>query len=39
MKTKSYNKLRNIIHLELERNSDDVSFVQKLKSMNNEIPL
>jgi tetratricopeptide (TPR) repeat protein len=39
MKNKSYNKLRNIIHLELERNSNDVSFVQKLKSINNEIPL
>jgi len=39
MKNKSYDKLRNIIHLELERNSDDILFVQKLKSMNNEIPL
>jgi len=39
IKNKSYNKLKNIIHLELERNSDDESFVQKLNSMNNEIPL
>jgi len=39
IKNKSYNKLKNIIHLELERNSDDESFMQKLNSMNNEIPL
>ena len=36
---KSYDKLKKIIHIELERNSDDESFVQKLNSMNNEIPL
>jgi Flp pilus assembly protein TadD len=39
IKTKSYGKLRKIIHIELERNSGDESFVQKLNSMNNEIPL
>jgi len=39
IKNKSYNKLKNIIHLELERNSHDESFTQKLHSINNEIPL
>jgi len=39
IKNKSYDKLKNIIHIELERNSDDKSFMQKLNSMNNEIPL
>ena len=39
IKTKSYDKLRSIVHLELNRNSDDESFVQKLNTINNEIPL
>jgi tetratricopeptide (TPR) repeat protein len=39
IKNKSYNKLRSIIHIELERNSNDESFIQKLNSMNNAIPL
>ena len=39
IKNKSYNKLRNIIHMELERNSKDELFIQKLNSINNAIPL
>ena len=39
IKNKSYNKLKNIIHLELNRNSDDASFTEKLNLINNEIPL
>jgi len=39
IKNKSYNKLRSIIHMELERNSKDELFMQKLNSINNAIPL
>ena len=39
IKNKSYDKLKNIIHLELNRNSDDASFTEKLNLINNEIPL
>jgi hypothetical protein len=39
IKTKSYNKLKKIIHLELDRNSNDELFLRKLNLINNEIPL
>ena len=39
IKNKSYNKLRKIIQIELERNPDEKIFIEKLNIMNNAIPL
>ena len=39
IKNKSYDKLRNIIQIELERNPDEKVFIEKLNIINNAIPL
>ena len=39
IKNKSYNKLRGIIQIELERNSNEKIFIEKLNIINNAIPL